>query len=142
MKRIQSIFLALLVAVSWHGAALAAGYKVVVNNANGASSVPKKDLAQLFMKKTARWSDGTPVVAVDQTEKSSVRERFTQEVHGKSVSAVKSYWQQQIFSGRDVPPVEKASDAQVIAFVKQNPGAVGYVGESADTGGVKVVAVQ
>jgi ABC-type phosphate transport system substrate-binding protein len=142
MKRIQPILFALLVAVSWHGAALAAGYKVVVNNANGASSVPKKDLAQLFMKKTARWSDGTPVVAVDQTEKSSVRERFTQEVHGKSVSAVKSYWQQQIFSGRDVPPVEKASDAQVIAFVKQNPGAVGYVGESVDTAGVKVVAIQ
>ena len=142
MKRIQSIVLALVVAVSWHGAAMAAGYKVIVNNANGTSSVPKKDLAQLFMKKTARWSDGTAVVAVDQTEKSSVRERFTQEVHGKSVSAVKSYWQQQIFSGRDVPPVEKASDAQVLAFVKQNPGAVGYVGESADTAGVKVVAVQ
>jgi len=139
---IRSILLALLVAVSWHGAAMAAGYKVIVNNANGKSSLAKKDLAQLFMKKTAQWSDGTPVVAVDQTEKSAVRERFTLEVHGKSVSAVKSYWQQQIFSGRDVPPVEKSSDAQVIAFVKQNAGAIGYVADTADTSGVKVVAVQ
>ena len=142
MKRMQSILPALLVSLLWHGAALAAGYKVIVNNANGTSSVAKKDLSQLFMKKTAKWSNGTPVVAVDQTEKSPVREKFTQEVHGKSVAAVKSYWQQQIFSGRDVPPVEKSSDAQVVAFVKQNAGAIGYVGESADTAGVKVVAVQ
>jgi len=142
MKNTRSILLALLVAASWHGAALAAGYKVIVNNANGESSLAKKELAQLFMKKTAKWSDGTPVVAVDQTDKSTVRERFTLEIHGKSVSAVKSYWQQQIFSGRDVPPVEKSSDAQVIAFVKQNAGAVGYVADGADTAGVKVVAVQ
>ena len=145
MKKIsttQSILLALLVSLSWHGAALAAGYKVIVNNANGKSSLAKKDVSQLFLKKTPKWSDGTPVVAVDQTEKAAARERFTQEIHGKSVSAVKSYWQQQIFSGRDVPPVEKSSDAQVIAFVKQNAGAIGYVGEGADTAGVKVVAVE
>jgi len=55
---------------------------------------------------------------------------------------VKSYWQQQIFSGRDVPPVEKSSDAQVVAFVKQNPGAIGYVAEGTDTAGTKVVTVQ
>jgi ABC-type phosphate transport system substrate-binding protein len=130
------------VSLSWHAAASAAGYKVIVNNANETTSLAKKELSQLFMKKTAKWGNGTPVVAVDQTEKSPARERFTQEVHGKSVAAVKSYWQQQIFSGRDVPPVEKNSDAQVVAFVKQNAGAVGYVGETADTAGVKVVGVQ
>lgn len=145
MKNIRTILLALvgfIGAASWHEAARAADYKVIVNNANGKSSLAKKELVQLFMKKTPQWSDGTPVVAVDQTEKSTVRERFTQEIHGKSVSAVKSYWQQQIFSGRDVPPVEKSSDAQVIAFVKQNPGAIGYVAAGADTAGVKVVTVQ
>lgn len=142
MKRTHSILLALVVSLGWHAAAHAAGYKIIVNSANETSSFAKKELSQLFMKKTAKWGDGTPVVPVDQTEKSSARERFTQEVHGKSVAAVKSYWQQQIFSGRDVPPVEKGSDAQVVAFVKQNAGAIGYVGESADTAGVKVVGVQ
>ena len=142
MKRTHSILLALAVCLVWHAAAQAAGYKIIVNNANGKSSIAKKELSQLFMKKTAKWGDGTAVLPVDQTEKSSARERFTQDVHGKSVAAVKSYWQQQIFSGRDVPPVEKSSDAQVVAFVKQNAGAIGYVGESADTAGVKVVGVE
>jgi ABC-type phosphate transport system substrate-binding protein len=142
MKNIRSIVLALLVAASWHTAAMAAGYKVIVNNANDVSSLAKKDLVQYFLKKNTKWGNGTPVVAVDQTEKSAARERFTLEVHGKSVSALKSYWQQQIFSGRDVPPVEKSTDAQVVAFVRQNPGAIGYVAEGADTAGTKVVTVQ
>ena len=142
MKSIRSTLLALLVVASWHTPLMAAGYKVIVNNANETSSLAKKELVQYFLKKTAKWSNGTPVVAVDQTEKSASRERFTLEVHGKSVSAVKSYWQQQIFSGRDVPPVEKSSDAQVVAFVKQNPGAIGYVAEGADTTCTRVVTVQ
>jgi hypothetical protein len=50
------------------------------------------------------------------------------------VSAVESYWQQAIFSGRSVPPLEKASDAEVLAFVRANPGAVGYVSGGADLG--------
>jgi ABC-type phosphate transport system substrate-binding protein len=142
MKRTQLILMALLVSLAWPAAATAAGYKVIVNNANGTSSIAKKELSQLFMKKTAKWHDGTTVVAVDQTEKSPARERFTQEIHAKSIAAVKSYWQQQIFSGRDVPPVEKTTDAQVVAFVKQNAGAIGYVSDTTDTAGVRVVAVQ
>ncbi|HEX9982777.1 MAG TPA: hypothetical protein VGF69_05910 [Thermoanaerobaculia bacterium] len=102
----------------------------------------KTELASVFMKKTAKWPHGTLVVPVDQNEKSSVRTIFTNDVHGKSVSAVKSYWQQQIFSGRDVPPVEKSSEAQVIAFVKANAGAVAYVSDTADVSGTKTITVR
>jgi hypothetical protein len=62
-------------------------------------------------------------------------------VHEKRVAAVKSCWQQQIFSGRAVPPMEKAAESQILAFVKQNPGAVGYVSEAAETAGVRVLTV-
>jgi hypothetical protein len=58
------------------------------------------------------------------------------------VSEVKSYWQQQIFSGRSVPPVEKASDAAVVKFVEATAGAVGYVAPDAPTGGLRVLKVE
>lgn len=140
MRTRIAIILVLTLALS--RAALAAGFKVIVNPANPITSVTKKDLSALLLKKTPKWQDGVPVAAVDQTERSSVRELFTSSVHGKTVNAVKSYWQQQIFSGRDVPPVEKSSDADVVAFVKANRGAVGYVSEGTSTTGAKVVDVQ
>jgi len=89
-----------------------------------------------------KWDDGAAVTAVDQTDKAAVRESFTTAIHGKPVAAIKSYWQQQIFSGRDVPPVEKSSDAEVIAFVHNNRDAVGYVSADTPVSGVKVIDVQ
>lgn len=96
----------------------------------------------MFLKKMVKWSDGTPAAPVNQSKKSPVRDSFTTAVHGKSVAAVDSYWQQQIFSGRDVPPPEKSADAEVVAFVKANGGAVGYVTNAAPTAGVKVLDVE
>ena len=120
----------------------AADFKVIVNSSNSSAKISKTDLNAIFLKKMVKWSDGTPAAPVNQSKKSPVRDSFTTAVHGKSVAAVDSYWQQQIFSGRDVPPAEKASDAEVVAFVKANAGAVGYVSDGAPTAGVKVVGVE
>jgi len=132
------MFLAMAISVF----ASAADFKVIVNSSNGSAKISKTDLNALFLKKMVKWGDGTPAAPVNQSKKSAVRDNFTTAVHGKSVAAVDSYWQQQIFSGRDVPPPEKSSDADVVAFVKANPGAIGYVTNAAATAGVKTVDVE
>ena len=37
------------------------------------------------------------------------------------------YWQQRIFSGRDVPPPEFELDREVVEYVLKHAGAIGYV---------------
>jgi len=133
---------AMVLAMAISAFASAADFKVIVNSSNSSTKVSKTDLNAIFLKKMIKWSDGTPAVPVNQSKKSPVRDAFTTAVHGKSIAAVDSYWQQQIFSGRDVPPAEKTSDAEVVAFVKANAGAVGYVSDGAATAGVKVVSVE
>jgi hypothetical protein len=58
------------------------------------------------------------------------------------VSGVYSYWQNVIFSGRGVPPVELDSDLSVVAFVRSNAGAVGYVRPGTALRGVKTLSVR
>jgi ABC-type phosphate transport system substrate-binding protein len=120
----------------------AGSFKVIVNNVVHVESLSKKEVSDLFMKRTPKWGSGTPVMPVDQSDRAAVRGEFSKTIHGKATAAVKSYWQQQIFSGRDVPPVEKASDSEVVALVRSNPGAIGYVDAAADTTGVKVLTIQ
>ena len=122
--------------------ALAADFQLVANNGVSTSSLTKSAASAIFLKKTLKWDDGTPIVVADQNDKSPVRDAFTTFVHGKSVAAIKSFWQQQIFSGRDVPPVEQASDAAVLAFVRSTPGAVGYISAKTPATGVKVLEVK
>lgn len=120
----------------------AADYKLVVNAANPVSALTRDEVSRLFLKKTTTWRDAKPVLIVDQRPTTAVRAVFTREVHGRQVASVTSYWQQMIFAGRAVPPIEKATDADVVAYVQSNPSAIGYVSASADLpDGVKMVAV-
>jgi ABC-type phosphate transport system substrate-binding protein len=122
--------------------AAAETFQVIVNASNPASSLSVQELSMLFMKKTSRWPDGVEAAPVDLREQSEVRESFSRLIHGKSTAAVKAYWQKMIFSGREVPPPERATGAEVVGFVRANRGAVGYVGaDTALGGGVKVLRV-
>jgi ABC-type phosphate transport system substrate-binding protein len=140
MKRLRLVFLPILLAIA--SPSMAAGYKVIVNSSRGASEMTKQHVSDLFMKRTAQWEDGSPVVPVDLAADNPVRELFSKEVHGKAPAAVKSYWNQQVFSGRAVPPVENTTDTEVIDFVRRNKNAIGYVSDTADVSAVKVVTVK
>lgn len=117
-------------------------FVVVVNATNTASNIARSELAALFTKKEQSWSDGTPAFPVDLPDDDPVREAFTEAIHGKSPHAIRAYWQQQIFSGRQVPPPQRDSDEQVLAYVRSTVGAVGYVRPTARLGpGVKVLGI-
>ena len=114
----------------------AQGYVVVVNAA-GPASLSKDEVSKAFLKK------GSALAAVDQEKSSKARDAFSKAVLGRPTTAIATYWQQQIFAGKDVPPPEKGSDAEVLAFVKGNPKGIGYVAAGAPLGdGVKAVTVQ
>lgn len=117
------------------------GFQVVVNAGCEARSISRAELSRLFLKKSLRWACGDSVAVVDQAEGSELRARFTWAIHHKSLKALKAYWRREIFSGQDVPPPEKASDAEVLDFVRGNPSAIGYVSKRAPTAAVRVLEV-
>ncbi len=119
----------------------AGSFKVIVNNSNSVSSMTRDQITAIFLKKNTSWKSGIKIVPVDLPKSSATRESFSKEVLGKNISSVNSYWQQRIFSGRGVPPLKKGSDGEVVAYVKSNSGAIGYVSSSASTEGVKVIKV-
>jgi ABC-type phosphate transport system substrate-binding protein len=122
-----------------------ASFVIIVAAANPATSIKRQELARFFLKKTGRWGDGRGVIPVDQSAGSPVRSAFTRDVLSVEglgqISAVQNFWLQQVYSGRSTPPAVKATDAEVVAFVASNSGAIGYVGAAPAAGGLKVLAV-
>lgn len=143
MKRIRKVFALLLVLIAYRASPVQAdeSFKIIVNSGITIEALDRKEIAKFFVKRTTAWDGGESVVPVDQAPDSQVREVFSEAVHGRSVAAVKSFWQKQIFSGRNVPPPELSGDAAVVEFVKRTPGAIGYVSASADTAGVRTVTL-
>jgi ABC-type phosphate transport system substrate-binding protein len=131
---------ALLLALD--GAVAADSFVVIVNEAEPAAALSAQEVSNLFLKKSVRLPSGIDAAPIDLAESSPERASFSKRVHGKSTSAIKSYWQRLIFSGRAVPPPEAGSPADVVAFVRAQRGAIGYVPQGTPLGpGVKVVVL-
>jgi ABC-type phosphate transport system substrate-binding protein len=117
-------------------------YWVIVHRANPMTEATSELISEAFLKKTTRWRNGETIRPVDQPPSSGVRRRFSEGVLRRSVAAVRSYWQQRIFTGRDVPPPELDSDEAVIRYVTKYEGAVGYVSPGAKILDAKVLALR
>lgn len=131
------------VTVSLDAASQAAdGYQIIANERNPASAASREFLADVFLKRAGRWDSSQSAFPVDQRSDSRVRRAFSLSVLKRPVSAVRSYWTQRIFSGRDVPPPELGSDDAVIRFVASHPGAVGYISTGPIPAGTKRLEVR
>jgi ABC-type phosphate transport system substrate-binding protein len=134
---------ALVAAVLAGSAAMGAAeeYKVIVNAANPVTSMKRSDVSRLFLKQTTRWPNGTTVEPVDLSLTSPLRQRFTRDVHSKSLDAIEAYWRREMFSGHEMPPPTRL-EPEIVAFVRAHPGAIGYVSATANLGAdIKAVAV-
>jgi hypothetical protein len=118
------------------------GFRVVVHPTNPESLATRQLVSDVFLKKVSRWPNGEPIRPVDLALGSAVREVFSQNVLRRSAAAVRSYWQQRIFTGRGVPPPEVASDADVLRYVREHAGGIGYVSMAADPAAVKVLQIR
>jgi ABC-type phosphate transport system substrate-binding protein len=143
-SRAHALFLILVFAAAagTRAARGAEGFRIIVSPDNPISSVDRRFLSDVYLKKTTRWPSDEAIRPVDLGAGSPARRAFSDDVLKRSVSAIKSYWQQMVFSGRGVPPPELDSDGEVVKFVLKNRGAVGYVSGSADVAGAKIVPVR
>src|SRR5690606_24298345 len=100
-------------------------FVVIVNEANPIQSIDRQQLEAMFLKRSTFWPDQSVVQPVDLRPDSPLRKQFSRSILRRSEMAVRTYWQQRIFTGRGVPPPELASERDVIAYVRGNRGAIG-----------------
>ena len=83
---------------------------------------------------------GKGLSPVALTPENRLRTGFNTRIIGMAESRIQSYWAQMKFTGRKSPPPEFDNEQQLLEFLQQNPGSVGYVSEStALPSGVQVV---
>jgi hypothetical protein len=116
-------------------------YQVIVHPDSDVTGASRDFLRRVWLKKATTWPGGATVRPIDLPRDAPARGRFTREVIKKSPSQLRSYWNQQIFSGKGVPPPEADSLAAAISYVLDHPGAVAYVPADTDLRGAKVLDI-
>jgi ABC-type phosphate transport system substrate-binding protein len=117
-------------------------YRIIVHPQNSVTGIDREFLRSAYLKKQIAWQQGEPLRPVGLPRTFAVQEQFTREVLQKTPAQLRNYWNQQIFSGKGVPPIEAATTAEVIAYVIANPGAIGYLPADVDPGAAKSIEVK
>ena len=124
--------------------AAAQKFVVVVNPGNPVARLNQSQVTKIYLGKLQGWSINgqiQPVAPVDQRADSPLRVAFSERVLRRSVSETASYWRQELYAGRNVPPIEQ-TEAEALQTVRTVVGAIAYVSDKADLRGVKVVWTQ
>ena len=120
---------------------------IIVNKKNPVNTITQSELANIFLDKKSVWSAGMTIQTCDLiepgvSEENSARAIFAEHILHKDMLSLKNYWIKMIFSAKRRPPVAFKHADDVIRFVSENPGGIGYVYANQVTGNVKTVQVR
>jgi ABC-type phosphate transport system substrate-binding protein len=119
---------------------MAADILVIANKGVSSSSLSKDQLQRIYLGKLSRWENGDKINFC--LVKSDLLEQFTQEYLGQSAMNYFKYWKKLVFTGKGSMPPFYEKDEDVIQFVAETKGAIGFVPSGANTDSVKVISVE
>ena len=111
---------------------------VIVNSANN-NNIDVKLVKKIYLGKTKAFSDGVKVKVYTLPSSQDDTEYFRKKALKKSNSQFKSYWSKLAFTGKGTPATELDTAAEIIAAVKKDPKAIGFVNSSDVNDEVRVV---
>jgi hypothetical protein len=119
----------------------AAPFKVIAHISVKASEVSASELRGVFLETKTSLADGSHVEPV-LMKSGEVHDTFVRQYTGKTTIGLENYYRSLVFTGKGAMPKMLASDAEMVAYVKNTKGAIGYVSAGASTEGVNVLDVK
>jgi ABC-type phosphate transport system substrate-binding protein len=89
------------------------------------NTLTRNDIQEIFLGKRVQWSDHSKIYAA--TVKDEVHKMFLKEYLNRTETKWRAYWKRMVFTGRGVPPRSLATEAELIAYIAETKGAVGYI---------------
>ena len=130
--------LLLILGILWTLSGQAGGLLVIASTQVPDVNISVKQLADIYTLKRNFWADQTQVVPVNREASSVEREKFSEAVFNLSPLDLAEYWNRLRFQGK-LPPLVQISDQAVLGFVRNVPGAIGYIKANQVPTGVKIL---
>lgn len=103
-------------------------------------SLTKSEIKDIFIGDKIFWPDGREIAFV-VLRMMPAYQMFTVRYARKSPEQYLRYWKKQMFTGKGFMPKSFMEEKDVIKFVSETKGAIGYVPDTAVLNGVKVIKI-
>jgi len=116
-------FLALFFNIS--SAVWSAEIYILANPGVPDKSLEKESIERIYLGKKSQWSNGSRIIPV-VLKSGSTHSAFVKKYLDRDASQFSTYWKQAVFTGRGMPPKSFDTEAELVEFVSETPGAIGY----------------
>lgn len=130
--------LLLIFGILWASPGQAGGLLVIASPQVPYDTISVEKLADIYLLRKTFWPNQTQVVPVNREASSVERKRFSEALFHLSPQELPEYWNRLRFQGK-FPPLVQTSDQAVLGFVRNVPGAVGYISADQQATGVKIL---
>ena len=139
MRRIRFCLLGLLLLC--FSATSRADVIIIAHKDNPESSISARELQEIFLGKRVQWKDNS-TIHPSTVKGGPLHEDFLKQYVKKSPSQWIAYWKRIVFTGNGTPPKQFASQEELLEYVANTRGAIGYTDEATTTENVAILPIK
>ena len=118
-----------------------ADFYLIVQAANPQPALTQREAVGMFMGRNRAFHSGEVAQVYDLPRDSTQRAEFYQRLTGMGPAQINSYWARLMFSGQTMPPYAVQDEAAMVAVVKSNATAIGWVRKEPNDKALRVLLV-
>ena len=103
---------------------------VIVNPKSGVEKLSHDEVVNIFLGRFRQFPSGLSALSADLPPAQPEKAIFYHLLVNKELAEINSYWARLVFSGRTVPPKLVGSNDDMLNWVANTRGAIGYVDRS------------
>ncbi len=97
-------------------------------------------VADIYKDRKTKWDNGDTIRVV-MLKKGATHDTFVRDIVGTTPAKLKKLWKKVVFTGAGTPPKILKKEADLIEFVAETEGAIGYIDSSTSHEGVKEISI-
>ncbi|MCW7755141.1 hypothetical protein OOT00_14225 [Desulfobotulus sp. H1] len=138
MKHVRIGALILLFLAGFTGHALA-DVLIIANRSVPVATISKSEVERIYRGQMSRWEDGSRINFA--VLRGDTMEGFLSDYVKMSASQFDQHWKRQVFTGRGQMPPAMGRASDMVTYVANTQGAIGFVPEGTRTDEVKVLGI-
>ena len=114
---------------------------IITNKSVGEKALSSKDIKNIFLGNTQKWQDLTTIYFVILDD-DNIHPDFLKSYINKTPSQFKAYWRNRVFSGKGEFPKELKTSSEIVDYVANTKGAIGYINSNSPATNVNTISVE
>ena len=114
---------------------------VIVHTDVAVETLAPETISEIYLGTRTKW-DNEQTIRVAMLKKGEIHEQFTEDIVKTTPSKLKKFWKKIVFTGAGTPPKIFKDEEDLVAFVAETEGAIGYIAKETPHEGVKTVSLE